>query len=476
MALPNHQPNPGPRIPKLRRHAPSKRAVCTIQGKDYYLGRWEDPAQPAPEDVQQAYGQLIAAWIANGRRPLAPAPKKPTTPTLADVQKQAAVLTVRQACIRYLEYAKTAYVDPETGEPGREWYDYALSLRPLVWLHGDTPAGELGPLALKAVREIMVSGYTHSQYGEQRPLSRKIVNQRIGRIKRVWRWLASEELVSGGCYHALTAVAGLRRGRTTARETKPIVAVDPAIVDRTIPHLPDHVQGIVKLMLYTGMRPNEACRIRLGEIDRSGAIWLYSPRRHKTAHHGHARVIAIGPRGQAVIKDYIRHTCPRCCETTARRRYLPWEGELCDACTRRILAEPGYFGCGPWPNPENHDPDGPIFSPAWQREERYLALRKRRRTKVQPSQKNRRKAKAQRLPKAWYNPAAVGHAVAKACREHGIPRWSPNQLRHLFATMVRREHGLEAAQVALGHAQANVTQVYAERDLTLALAVAARLG
>jgi integrase len=55
-------------------------------------------------------------------------------------------------------------------------------------------------------------------------------------------------------------------------------------------------------------------------------------------------------------------------------------------------------------------------------------------------------------------------------------RWSPNQLRHTAATEIRREFGLEAAQVILGHSQANVTQVYAERDLGKGQAVARAIG
>jgi hypothetical protein len=35
---------------------------------------------------------------------------------------------------------------------------------------------------------------------------------------------------------------------------------------------------------------------------------------------------------------------------------------------------------------------------------------------------------------------------------------------------------LEAAQVALGHSQAQITEVYAERDLALAAKVAAAIG
>jgi len=55
-------------------------------------------------------------------------------------------------------------------------------------------------------------------------------------------------------------------------------------------------------------------------------------------------------------------------------------------------------------------------------------------------------------------------------------RWAPNQLRHAAATEVRREFGLEAAQVILGHSQANVTQVYAQRDLKRGMEAAKAIG
>jgi integrase len=57
-----------------------------------------------------------------------------------------------------------------------------------------------------------------------------------------------------------------------------------------------------------------------------------------------------------------------------------------------------------------------------------------------------------------------------------VPAWAPSQLRHSHGTSVRRRYGLEAAQVVLGHSRADVTQVYAERDPTLALKIAAEIG
>jgi len=48
--------------------------------------------------------------------------------------------------------------------------------------------------------------------------------------------------------------------------------------------------------------------------------------------------------------------------------------------------------------------------------------------------------------------------------ERMIDRWHPHQLRHNAATQLRKEYGLEAAQVILGHKTITVTQVYAEKN------------
>ena len=63
--------------------------------------------------------------------------------------------------------------------------------------------------------------------------------------------------------------------------------------------------------------------------------------------------------------------------------------------------------------------------------------------------------------------------LAKWQSEH---RWSPNQLRHTAGTAIRKRFGLEAAQVILGHASADVTQIYAERDLQKAVDIMREVG
>lgn len=72
--------------------------------------------------------------------------------------------------------------------------------------------------------------------------------------------------------------------------------------------------------------------------------------------------------------------------------------------------------------------------------------------------------------------SSYGAAVLRACERCGVTPWHPNQLRHSYATRVRAALGLEAAQNALGHASADITQIYAERNAKLAAQAARLLG
>ena len=55
-------------------------------------------------------------------------------------------------------------------------------------------------------------------------------------------------------------------------------------------------------------------------------------------------------------------------------------------------------------------------------------------------------------------------------------RWSPNRLRHSAATHLRKQFGIEAARVVLGHSSAGVTEIYAEQDLQRAAEIMGRVG
>ena len=55
-------------------------------------------------------------------------------------------------------------------------------------------------------------------------------------------------------------------------------------------------------------------------------------------------------------------------------------------------------------------------------------------------------------------------------------RWSPHQLRHSAATRIRKEFGLEAAQVLLGHSSIGISEIYAMADEAKAIEVVKKIG
>lgn len=66
--------------------------------------------------------------------------------------------------------------------------------------------------------------------------------------------------------------------------------------------------------------------------------------------------------------------------------------------------------------------------------------------------------------------------VSKACVKAGVEHWHPNQLRHNAGTEVRKRYGIEAAQLLLGHSNANTTEIYAEKNLDAVSRIAAEVG
>ncbi len=193
------------RFPKYRKHKASGQAVVTLCGRDVYLG-------PHGTKVsREEYDRVIAEWVASGRGTAAPGQP---------------AITVVELVAAFLRHADGYYCKPD-GTPTGEAGTFKHALRPLTVLYGRTPAADFGPLKLKAVRERMLSvGWC-----------RKTINGHISRVKSVFKWAVSNELIPAGTYRGLQAVAGLKAGRSEARESSPVTPVADEVVDATLPFL-----------------------------------------------------------------------------------------------------------------------------------------------------------------------------------------------------------------------------------------------
>jgi integrase len=428
-------PRPRNAVPQPRQH--KGRAVLDVyengDRRTRTLGAW------GSEEADAEYKRFLAEF-ATGET------KRPSGPDV----------TVNEILLAFMKHAEQHYRQPD-GTPTSEVWCLRLALKPLRELYGHTSAREFGPRALKTLREHMIG----------LEWSRGPVNAAVERVRRAFKWAASEEMIPASVFHSLQTVSGLRAGRSAAKERDPIQPVEDAVVDATLPFLNRHVRGLVEFQRLTGCRPGEACVIRQRDIDTGGSIWLYKPPHHKNAWRGKSRTVAIGPKAQELLKEFFT------------------------------------------PNTDDY-----LFSPRRAFEERLAERAVKRKPPCYPSHEKRNVAKRTAPPKRLlaetYDHGSYGLAIDRACDRAFPPpaplaqredetaaewwarlderqrdevkvwrktrRWHPNQLRHSFATRVRKEHGLEAAQVLLGHSKADTTQIYAERDFELAGRVASEIG
>jgi integrase len=267
-------------------------------------------------------------------------------------------------------------------------------------------------------------------------LTRKVINKHAGRIKRMFAWAVEEGLVPPSVHQALACVAGLKKGKSVAREKPRVKPAPDAWVEGVLPLVPPTVRTMIDVQRLSGCRPQDIVQLRAIDIDMTGPVWEYRPPRYKTEHRNEEdspdreRVVFLGPRAQALLKPYL------------------------------TLNVTDY-----------------LFSPRRSEEARNAKRREGRKTPKWASHMKRTPKGRTRAPiRARYDVTTYRRAIARACLKAGVPVWRPNQLRHARGTEVRKRYGLEASQAVLGHAELGVTQVYAEADRDTAKRIMAEIG
>jgi integrase len=375
-------------IPAYRRHKHSGQAVVTLNGRDYYLGRFGSP------ESKVEYDRVTSEWLARGRHVEAPTVDR----------------LVKEVINGYYTYAASTMRDVEVEK-------VKVAMRPVRELYGETRAAELGPIAYRVLRQKLVDA----------GLCISTIRDRMGIIRRMIAWGVEHEMMPADTLQRVLAIQPLRARRDGVKPTKKVRPAPEADIKAILPHLNDTVRAMVELQAHTGMRPGEVWIMTTGAIERTGEVWIYRPAQHKNVDRGRDRAIPLGPRAQEVVRPWLRA-----------------------------------------------DPDAPLFSAREAAERHYEATRKRPQKDAERRRSKRRKTP--RTRNELYNKNSYAQAIARGCHRAGVPVFRPNQIRHTVGTKVRGLFGLEHAQVFLGHAKADVTQRYAERDLALARDVASKIG
>ena len=319
----------------------------------------------------------------------------PSAPPIPQAVALGLDITILEAVVAYI-------ADQLKHHGNRAEMTFEHALRPVVAMFGRTPAKDFGPLRLRSVREHLVNtGRTRSG-----------INCQINRIKRAWRWMAELEMIPGGTVEAHRTMRGLRYGQTEARESTPKAKVSVEMAEMTAARACPIIAAMIRAQVLTGLRPGEVCRMTTGQIDQADpGCWFYRPDQFKTKWLGKNRAVPIGPRAQDVLRPFL-HT---------------------------------------------QEPDRALFSPIEATAHRMADLRSKRKSKVQPSQLDRRKVNPEKTPGEFYITESYGRAIKAVNIAHGLPAWSPSCLRATRAQTVFESLGLDAARTLLGHADEAVT-------------------
>lgn len=336
----------------------------------------------------------------------------------------------------YMDFAKGYYVGPD-GKPTREPRDITYAMAVLIDCFPSLAVEEFGPLRLKEVREVMI----------EMNWCRNLINQRIGIIRRMFKWAVSEQIVSPMILHGLQAVAGLRRGRTRAKESKPVKPVDEQHVYAVLDYTTPVVAAMIELQLLTGMRPGELVSMRPCDIDRSEAVWHYYPEKHKNIYRNIERIVSIGPRGQEILRPLLLRNSETLC-------FSPAESEI-QRRDKLTQSRKTPLSCGNTVGSNRKDDPQRVAG------DRYDSVSYR---------------KAVEYAITACNKARRAEAKAAGLKPELVPHWTPYQLRHTAATKVRKEMGYECAGATLGHTNMSATAIYAERNQGLADEAAKRFG
>jgi integrase len=367
-------------------------------GRDIYLGKFG-----SKESISK-YQQFLATLVSGiqAAPPTSAGPVKYTIWELVDSHRR---------------WAEQRYV--KNGKPTTSLRLFKLSLSVVLQMFGDRYTNDFGPSCLIQCRASMV----------QKGWSQRSINQQVSRIRAVWKWGVSREMVRPETLVALQSVPFLRRGEDGARVCTPVSPVPQEHIDAVRVLVTPAVRAMIDLQLLTAMRPGEVLQMRTCDIRPSfGGIWIYIPSSHKTEHRGRCRQILLGPKAQQLLTAWMR--------------------------------------------PEN--PEGFLFSPVESMEWRYRRQREQATGRIRKA--SRRKTNPRKAARARYSTDTYNAAIWRACRKSSIPVWGPNRLRHNAATTIRREADAETARIVLGHSSLDITEIYAERDTSRASKIMARIG
>jgi integrase len=324
-------------------------AFVRLNRRKIHLGKWGTP------EAEKAYRRIIQTWASN--------------PATAHI-KPGEQIFLDQLCY--------AFVQARNNQ--NDHRNYKTVIEVLLSVYSGEPVEMFDFSSLDVVRKQFI----------KRRYCRSYVNKLTSLVRSIFYWGVPRKLVPASVAESLRYLKPLLEGQTEAPEQPHRQDVPNEVVARTLPYLLPTMADMVRVQRAACMRPSEVCRMRVGEIDQTGEVWKYIPRKHKNSWRNHKKIVALGEVEQAIIA----------------------------------------------PRLAGKQSNDTVFSPKDALKERYERYAAKRKTKVSPSQ-IQRKAQTARNPKRkvndFYTTESYGKSIKQSIQtankrlldSEQIPHWTP---------------------------------------------------
>ena len=250
------------RIPKLRKK--NGQFHVRLNGRDHYLGHDKKAAEAT-------YKALLAEHFQEDKSAI---PEKST-------------LRFSDILAMYLHHIKNGVSPRYFNDLKRHCSEFGIVV-------GDKFARDVLPTDLARFRDQMANAN----------LSVATVNRKLAQVRQVFRYAVETGWIHVSVYQAMQIVENAKPSiHAGVKPSQKRQAVDVETAIAVINTMRPLVRDLLLVQLYSGARPGEINRMKIGDLDTSGDVWIYHLKKHKTiAKTGEDQLRYLGKRCQEILK------------------------------------------------------------------------------------------------------------------------------------------------------------------------------
>lgn len=369
----------------------------------------------------------------------------------------------------------------------------------------EMPADQVSCNTLLELREYMI---------RMNAGGRKLINERISKIKSIFKYARTHNMISRETYIDISAIQSLAEDDARIEHPEPIHVPSTKDVEAVIDAACPTMRTLLILASTTAIRSQNVCNIRWDQIDESreesDGVWLYNPPVHKTSKVMDLTVV-IGKRAMTALKNF-RDMSPdaKSGYIFSRKVMRAWENTFNEVCPYHAdmlklakLLDAGVdvsdrlslvignlisalkrLRTAGWvikAESKYVDSTPSVMVKKYKRKTKLVKYTVVKRTDLSPKDRlwgDEYKALKRSRLNDFFTNKNYNEAIAELCTKAVVKKFTAHKLRHYYTGLLCDQHSKAGAKAVVGHITERMTEHYSRRrqDVNLAIKVQQAMG